>query len=362
MRRLTALLGALALLVVGVLGVRALASPTTVADVGFPRCAGPMVGAQVHAIWSDVDSESRAEILDGMVELGVRTVRIDVSWAQLEPVQFEYDQEAVDRLQRVVDQVTERGLDPLVMLWLTPGWANSDRGERVPPSDPIAYGQIMAWAVQRFPEVRDWQVWNEPNSEDFLVGADPVAYAGLLEEAFHQAHRARGDVRIIFGGTSYQDTSWIEQVYAAGAHGHFDVMSTHAYQAVGDEPPELEAASGEDSQYRLRGVEAVRELMVANGDARVPVWFTEFGWSAFDSPEDATGTDRGVTEAEQADYLVRALRLMREEYPYVERAYWYNARDRDSGDERIDSFGLLRRDLTPKPVAEALTDYLRGCG
>ena len=336
-------------------------APPTVADAGFPDCGRPVVGAQVHAIWTDIDDETRAALLDELVALGVRTVRVDVSWAGLEPVQFEYDADAAARLDRVVEQVTERGLEPLVMLWLTPGWANGDQGERVAPSDPLAYGQIMAWAVERFPDVRDWQVWNEPNSEDFLEGADPRTYAGLLGEAFHAAHRVRGDVRIVFGGTSYQDVDWIERVYAAGAHGHFDVMSTHAYQAVGDEPPELEAAEGDDGQYRLRGVEAVRDLMVDNGDAAVSVWFTEFGWSAFDSREDAEGTARGVTEQQQADFAVRTLRLLSEDYPYVERAYWYNTRDRASGDERLDSFGLLRRDLTRKPVAETLRDYLGTC-
>jgi hypothetical protein len=40
--------------------------------------------------------------------------------------------------------------------------------------------------------------------------------------------------------------------------------------------------------------------------------------------------------------------------------YWYRERDTDSGDPRGDNFGLLTRNLRPKPVYRALADYLGG--
>ena len=67
-----------------------------------------------------------------------------------------------------------------------------------------------------------------------------------------------------------------------------------------------------------------------------------------------------MSEAQQAEYAVRAIELVRTRYPYVRNVFWYNDRDRGSGHAREDAFGLLRRDLSPKPVYDSLKSYLTG--
>ena len=72
-----------------------------------------------------------------------------------------------------------------------------------------------------------------------------------------------------------------------------------------------------------------------------------------------------VTEAQQADYAVRALEHIKN-YPYVDVAFWYNSRDSASTDsdpedrDRLNNYGLLERDstLTTKPVYDWLKQYL----
>ena len=59
-------------------------------------------------------------------------------------------------------------------------------------------------------------------------------------------------------------------------------------------------------------------MMEANGDAAKQIWITEMGWSTY--------SGSGVTEAEQAQYLVKAYRRL-ESYPYVRAALQYNFRN-----------------------------------
>ena len=54
------------------------------------------------------------------------------------------------------------------MLYDAPAWAegprrpsNAPRGTWRP--DPVALGQFAEAAARRYPQIRHWQVWNEPN-------------------------------------------------------------------------------------------------------------------------------------------------------------------------------------------------------
>ncbi|MEI4273211.1 cellulase family glycosylhydrolase [Klenkia sp. LSe6-5] len=332
-------------------------SAGTPAAQGGP-CTAPVLGAQFHGLWSDYDDATREQVLEELAASGVRSVRLDVSWAALEPAQGSFDRTETARLDDVLDQIDAAGLEPVVMVWLTPAWANDGRGQRALPDDPASITGFARWAADRWRQVTAWQVWNEPNSEDFLVGADPVAYTALLQAAYPAFHEGNSAVRVVFGGTQYQDADWIEAAYRAGVRGSFDVMATHGYQAVGDEPP---TSPDDGTPYRLTAVGRVHEVMAANGDGAVPIWFTEFGWSSFATRPGAEPLDRGVTRDQQAQYLISTLQELERRFPYVERAYWYNERDRATGDPRLDNYGLLERDGNPKPVATAAATWSGDC-
>lgn len=331
------------------LGV-ALAAPAAAAT------AGPRAGVQFHGMWSDYTDAQRATVLDRMAEAGLTEVRIDLSWATLQPTaRGQYDPWGVSFADRVITMATARGLTPLVTLWLTPGWANNGAGEKVLPTDPADYAAVARWAAARWAgKVGAWEVWNEPNSTTFMAGADAAGYTRLLKAAYPAFKAGDPDTKVVLGAPEYNDTGWIGKVYAAGGAGSFDVMATHPYQGVADAAPET-AADG--TIWTLRHVAQVRTLMAAHGDGNKPVWFTEFGWSSHPNWAGVQNWDRGVTEAQQADYFVRTLKLLAAEYPYVTKVFWYNDRNRDSGSPRNDNYGILYRDLTPKPVWHALKKH-----
>lgn len=318
----------------------------------------PSVGVQFHGLWSDYTARQRIRVLDKMVAAGVRWVRIDMGWSSLqEDGPRRFSQWYIDRADSVIDAARARGLKVLATLWATPRWANGGRSRAVPPDNPLAYGRIALWAADHFKgRVDAWEIWNEPNHEHFFKGS-ATTYAALLKVAYVNIRLGDPGARVVLGGPCNNDDIWLEKVYRAGAAGSFDVMATHPYQGFADAPPET---PDDGSIYTLRHVAAVRALMKRYGDGAKPIWFTEFGWSAHENSPRLDNWERGVTLRQQARFLVRTIDLVAEEYPYVKNIFWYNERDRDTGNIQVDNYGLLRRDLTSKPAFRALKRRLTG--
>ncbi|WP_156698012.1 cellulase family glycosylhydrolase [Nocardioides sp. Leaf285] len=315
----------------------------------------PAVGVQFHGMWSSYTDTERKQVLQRLKEMGATWIRLDISWAMLQPQRGPIDAAAWGpaNVDRVISMARAAGLKVLGTLWLTPAWANGGAGERVAPTDPADYGRAFAWAAERWQgKVAAWEVWNEPNSADFLVGADPAVYTGLLCSAYRSVASIspRPAVQIVYGGTMHNDTPWIEHTYRAGAAGCFDVMATHPYQAPADRGP----LDGDGAQvWDFTHLGAVKALMTRYS-VSTPVWVTEFGWSSHPNTGREANWERGVSEAQQADHTLQALRTLRDRYPFVTKAFVYNEREKVGEGPHQAGFGILRNDLSAKPIYRAL--------
>lgn len=336
---------------------------------GFPALSGrsvaassqpPAFGVQFHGMWSSYTDQQRAQFLDQTKAAGATWVRIDVSWAMLQPTsRNSYDLNwGVPFVDRVVNMATSRGLRPLITLWLTPGWANGGAGERTLPTDPNDYARAAAWAAARWAgKVPAWEIWNEPNEPSYMTGTDPVAYTRLLRAAYPAIKAANPAAKVVFGGPASNDSAWIARAYAAGAQGSFDVMATHPYMAIADQPPTV---PDDGTPYNFTHLASVYDLMVRNGDGGKQIWATEFGWSSHPNTGTEANWNRGVTEAQQGQYLVQALELARQTMPYVTNLFWYTDRDIPSNSIQNSNYGLFYNDLRPKPAYFAVKSYLQG--
>ena len=337
----------------------AAAGPLAAADVRVAARRGPRpvrLGVQFHGLWSHQTALTRAKTLDMIKDSGARWVRVDVSWAMIQPQKGSYDLVwGVPKVDTVINEARARGLKVLVTFWLTPGWANGNRGERYGPDNPDDYARALAWAVKRWEgKVNAWEVWNEQNSSDFFRSADPVEYTKLLC-ASHARTKATGvKHRLLYGGVMYNDSGFIRRTYEAGARNCFDILSTHPYMAPSDASPDL---PDDGTIWRLRHLETIRKLQAEYRD-RTPIWATEFGWSAHANTGGEQNWNRGVTEAVQASYATMALRILQNDYPYVRKAFWYNDVMRTDGDPQLNGFGMLRPDFSPRPLWNAFRDLL----
>jgi len=313
----------------------------------------PEFGSQFHGMWTSYTDEEREHLLDRLQEANIRTVRLDVSWAMLQPNDgTSYDSWGVDFVDRVIGMINAHSMTPLITLWLTPGWANGGQSDRTLPNDPADYARAAQWAAQRYAgKVIGWEVWNEPNLEDFMVGADPAAYVRLLQAAYPALKAGDPTTTVVFGGVSYNDDDWIRAAYDAGAQGYFDVMATHPYMGTADSPP---STPDDGTKWTLTHAAAVRQLMEERGDQDKSLWFTECGWSSHDNEPGTPSWAMGVTEELQAHYLSEMMEVTRTTMPWVAKVYWYAERDSEAeGGTHNQNYGLVRADHSVKPVLTA---------
>lgn len=306
----------------------------------------PQFGTQFHGMWSSYTDKQRVMVLDRLKANGATTVRLDVSWAMLQPKSATFDSWGTGFVTRVLKMITDRGLQPMVMVWLTPSWVTGSTDDRVPPTGAVQLAQWQTFlkdAAGRFPQVRDWEIWNEPNHNDFMRGADPTVYADVLAAGYRGIKAGNPSARVVFAGTQFVDVPWIEKALRAGAAGMYDVMGVHPYMAVGNLAP---TASDDGSIWRMRHVPVLRKAMLAAGDDK-PIWFTEFGWRAGSIGK--ANWQLGVDQNTQAKYLAATLSMVRSEWPYVTRVYWYRELA-DNNTANASGYGLVLPNGSVKPA------------
>lgn len=317
----------------------------------------PAVGAQFHGTWAELSDADRTRILDGLVKAGVTWVRIDVSWAQLEPTSRGVrDPYAVGLVDKVLKMAHDRGLHVVVTFWRAPGWATGNAASKnVPPKSDADYAAAIWWAAARWKvEVDAWEIWNEPNASEFFNPPDAVRYTKLLKSAYLAVKKGNPKALVVFGGPMFVDTDWIAKAYEAGARNSFDVMAVHPYQGNASKPP---TDPGTGKRERLLHTDELVTLMAKNGDAGKPIWFTEFGWSTHANTSSTELWFLGVSEAKQAEYLKSTLDLVAARYPQVTNVFWYTSRDLVTGKVHQDNRGLFRRDFSAKPAVDAVRAF-----
>lgn len=336
---------------------RAIASTATKART-TSAVAGPAAGVNFHCMWEFYTDADRRAVLDEMAAAHIRWVRIDVSWAGIEwRHKGDWQTWYANRVDYCVNQAVARGLKVLLILYLTPPWANGGAGDHHPPNDARDYGDFAKRAAAYWKgRVSAWEVWNEPDPyQSFWLGT-VNRYVELLKAGYAGFHAGDPSTQVVLGAPTYNNDAWIRQIYALGGKNFFDVLATHPYQGLADAPPDH---PNDGNIWWFTHFPAVLNVMRQYGDGNKPVWFTEFGWSAHANRPGIANWQRGVTPDQQADYAVRAFQYARANYPNVKAMFWYKERAQPGGkDLHEEGYALLNPNLTPRPVYSALQRYL----
>lgn len=110
------------------------------------------------------------EDFDILEELNLNAYRFSIEWSRIEPECGQFDQEALDHYEAVVDALLERGIEPFIMLhhftnpvWLDEmgGWHNSGTPELF-----ARYAQVVAERLED--KVQHWITINEAHTYTFM--------------------------------------------------------------------------------------------------------------------------------------------------------------------------------------------------
>ena len=352
----------------GMLAVAAIAVALAVALLAPSTASATEAGVQAHLLWSDVSlAEIRGE-LDRAKLAGARHVRVDVGWSTLQPDRRgKLNHAYLARIDRVVREANRRDLSLIFTFWTTPCWASAapdrlkqdcrgswwERGvERYPPRRASDYADALALLVRRYRgRVDAWEVWNEPNLDDFLVSNRRAAdYARLLRAAYPAAKRAHRGTTVLGGSLATADFRFTQALFRHGVRNRFDAWSIHPYSH--DRSP-LDAG---EPRWRntsfVRGIPLVRRVLERNRDAE-PLWLTEVGWSTCTVRNHPDPWENCVSETNQARYLTLAYELM-QRWGYVDVGIWFNLENTGTNPaDRIQNYGLSRIDGSPKPAYSA---------
>lgn len=309
-------------------------------------------GIQDDAYLSGTSLEPGLLTLD---QLGVGVVRYMVNWRQVAPRKPRYPTNPGDpaydwsEVDATLGALHARRITVLATLVRTPAWASLGHTPRAVPASKYSLAAFAVAVAKRYPWLRLWEIWNEPNLQSFLKPNSPALYVQrLLNPAYAELHYMNPANRVAGGATSPRSTStgrspvkFMRGMRAAGAR--LDAYSHHPYPVTRGETPSRFArgacrfCTGVLSLAHLE--QLIAEVKRDFGPRRI--WLTEYGYET--SPPDP----KGVSLALQSQYLAEAA-MRAAAAPYVDLLIQFMIQDeaRPTGWQSglIDSTGL------PKPA------------
>jgi Glycosyl hydrolase catalytic core len=322
--------------------------------------------------WSD-DAPAQLDLAQQTHASIIRTV---VDWYQVAPRQPVNPGDPFDPaynfddLDALVQNAAARNIQLLITIWGTPRWANGGRTPNYAPSRPADLTQFAQALADRYsgrypglPYVGRYSVWNEPNLGIFLspeFGAKgqivgPRVYAGLYRAAYVGIKTGNPTALVAIGETSNQGRDHplagapvsvapgtFARLLAQQKGLRFDAYAEHPYATRPNLPPTQRVNWPNVTLAMLPRFEQSLDLWFHR---RVPVWITEYAYQT------RPASPFGVTPAQQAEYLSRALRTLRAD-PNVQMFIWFVFRDSATAAWKS---GLFTQSGTSKPAYSTFT-------
>jgi hypothetical protein len=333
---------------------------TSADNVGSGNAAArPVIGYASHNL-------QVAELRDVIVA-GGSFVRTDFSMNGVQPASS--SSFLWGTLDAKVAAATAHGLQVLGILDYSPQW-NAHPGcetgspNQCAPADPKAFAAFAAAAAVHFPQIRYWEIWNEPNLRQFWAPTPaPADYVVMLNEAYAAIKAVAPNAVVLSGGLSRaQDVpgreihpvTFVNAMYENRAK--FDILALHPY-TYPFSPNTITTGNG------WPDVAAIRAIMIANGDSAKQIWITEFGVPTC-GPGKASAVDAQpfgsadyMTEAAQQTILSEVFRAIRS-VSYIGAFFVYEIMDDNSSDSsnRENCFGVFHSDDSPKAAFRALRE------
>lgn len=196
-----------------------------------------------------------------------------------------------------------------------------------------AWKDYVRYTVKRYRNYVDvWEVWNEPDSDDYLKPSDMNEYKPILKSGYRLIKYYDPNSKVLNGGVAdITHLKFIDSLYRRG-HKYFDALNIHLYYC---------------QSYQLNGNNGLQqnewqdlERVIFKKNRNKKVWITEIGCS--------TNTTK-INQNTQRDYLKKSTKFLLNR-GYVQVVMLYTLRDRDLADSYEAKFGMMDLDFNNKKV------------
>lgn len=353
-RRWTPLLASLA----SALAVLSLSAPAA------PAATGMKIGFYDEGLTLWTDGDSGYAILD---DLGAQVLRLNLYWYEVaksrpqrptDPGDPAYDWSLYDR---ALASAGRHGIEVLLSVFGTPGWANGGRAFQYAPRSFADLRAFATAAARRYPQVRLWMAWNEPNAPNFLKPqsarrggrwffSSPATYARICNAVVDGVNAAHAGDTVACGGLnprgklrpnglrdSVAPVLFLKQMKQAGARP--EVIAHHPYAPSPRISPTARIHS--KTTVTLGNLDTLIAAVDRLYGRRMRIWITEYGYQT--NPPDRLF---GVSWARQASWMRIAFERMRRN-PRIDLALWFQLQD-DSRPQGWQS-GVISTDGVRKP-------------
>ena len=240
------------------------------------RAASPMT----FAISDDAAQRAFPSELTSARGIGIAAARAYVGWANVatrrpaqprNPADSAYNWALPDA---DMARYGAAGVQVWIAFWETPAWASGSTDTAVWPTRASDLGDFAYAVARRYPQVKVFMDWNEPNLKAYAKPNTIAAYEPMARAVYTGVKAANPSAKVIAGNLGkYRDNGrdpalWAATLRADGVP--MDSFGIHPY------PDVAKGLSGRAPRSRidLFDVPALARL------AGVPVAVTEFGWSS----------------------------------------------------------------------------------
>lgn len=297
----------------------------------LPTVAGRF--AVASHFWQLSDKE-----LSQAASVGISVVRIGFDWPTVQSGgTFNFS-----HYDNILNQLAKHGMKAVVILAY--GHPDYGGGAPVTSTSRAAFAEFARQSAlfARGRNVIAFEVWNEPDNNNFWAGSDPEAYAQLLGVTRQAIKGADSTRKVINGGPSWVNLPYILKLAKTGQLNSLDGFAIHPYRPWA---PETFAAD----------VAPLKAVLSSQGITNPSIWATEWGYASvglFDTAVYGNGHDPRA-RARQAVMVLRSVLTQTALNLPLMTIYELSdsGLDPNNGEH---NFGLLTKAADPKPAFNAL--------
>jgi hypothetical protein len=347
--------------------------------------AGPVTPAEARkdpkkAIWGPVYTGGVFSQFPTYQRLGSSIFQMTLRWDEIAPTRPKQPTNRHDRaytwppeVDFAVGEAHDAGIRVALTVYGTPPWANGRQEPRFAPRKVQWLSQFLKAAAARYPTVRLWRIWDEPNRiENFAPmtpevpgqrfgtaqRAAPHRYARMLDAAYVTLKRANRKNLVIGGNTVTQGSisplHWIRSLRLPdGRHARMDL---YGHDPLSVRPPTLnqpQIGNGNADFADLDTLATWVDKYIKGSKPRLRIFIARYSVPSDHAPR---GQTFFVDRATQAHWLYEALQIS-EKWPRIYAFGWsdlYDEPPTPAHDER--TTGLFDFMGSPKPAAFAYQD------